>query len=131
MADATTDLNDIITSAVQARIEAQIAAAFTADSTFETFVIQALQQEVEIPAGDYRKKKVPFLMHLIQEAVRKAATLAVKKYMAEHTDELARAVEAELSNRTEEIAKQMVAQVSKKAGENYGVRVELAWPERY
>lgn len=131
MPDLDTDLNSIITSAVQARVEAQIAAAFTADGTFETFVIAALQQEVEVPAGDYRKKKIPFLMHLIQEAVRQSAAGAVKKYMAEHTEELAAAVERQLSNSTEQIAQQMVRQVAKKAGENYGVRVELSYPERY
>lgn len=128
----TADLNDIITSAVLARVEAQIAAAFTADGTFEAYVISALQQVIEIPDGTgYGKKRVPFLNHLIQEAVRKSARLAVERYMTEHTEQLARAVERELTNRTDDIAKQMVEQVATKAKETYGVQVSLRWPERY
>lgn len=132
MPDQSQDLNDIITSAVQARVEAQIVAAFAGDQTFEKFVIAALQQTVEVPGNDrYNKAKVPFMMHLLQEAVRASAKQAVQKYMTEHTDELAIAVERELSSKTAGIARQMVDQVSKKASENYGVTVELRWPERY
>lgn len=132
MTGTTDDLNDIITSAVQARIEAQIASAFSADETFEKFVIAALQQTVEVPGNDrYNKVKVPFLMHLLQEAVRGAAKQAVTDYMTNHTRELAAAVERELANSTTDIAKQMVQQVSKKANESYGVHVELRWPSNY
>lgn len=128
-AQVETDLNQIITAAVQTRIEAQIASAFTNDGTFETFVIAALQQQIEIPDGTgYGKKRVPFLNHLIQSAVRDAAKLAVQKYMTAHTEELARAVERELSKRTDDIARQMVGRLSEKANDTYGMNVTLRWP---
>lgn len=129
MAELDTDLNKIITSAVQARVEAQIAAAFTADGTFETFVIAALQQEVEIPKrGGYGNVRVPFLNHLLQSAVRSAAELAVKKYINEHTEDLAAAVERQLVDRTDHIAKQMVGRLVEKANDAYGISVTMRWP---
>jgi hypothetical protein len=92
-ADPTPDLNDIIASAVAGRVEAQVLAALTDSETFNTMVIAALQQQVEVPDGtSYGKKRISYMNHTLQTAIRSRT----KELIAEEIEALSEPIRAEV-----------------------------------
>lgn len=127
--DPTPDLNTVITSAVQARVEASVIAALADADFFKTYVINALNAPVEVSDGtSYGKKKIPFMSHLIAQAIREATKTAVQGWINAHSDDLAELVEAELDRESPRIAREMVGRMREKANDTYGLHVELRWP---
>lgn len=85
--DPTPDLNDVIASAVSARVEAQVLAALSDSDTFNVMVMAALQQPVEIPDGtSYGKKRVPYLNNVLQTAIRERTKAVVAESVEEHAE---------------------------------------------
>lgn len=120
------DLNSVIASAVNARVEAAVAAALSGDDVMGRYVTAALQRQVEVPSrGGYGKDRVPFLSHVIESAVRDATKVAVQKFLADEHEVLELEVRKALRRSAPEIAATMVGQVAKVAGSGYGIQVSL------
>lgn len=130
-ADPTNDLNSVITSAVQARIEAEVTAALSGSELMGQYVAAALHQQITVKASGYgRDRQTTFLKEVIDKAIQAAVRSAVEKLIAEETEEIEKAVSAELKNRRGEIAKDLVGSLQKAAESTYGVTVELKMPGR-
>lgn len=120
------DLNAVIASAVNARIEAAVAQALSGDEVMGRYVTAALQRQVEVPSRNgYGKDRVPFLSHVIEQAVRDATKRAVEKYLVEEHDALEAEVRKALRRSAPAIAEKMVGQVAEVASRGYGIQVSL------
>lgn len=125
MSDPTTDLNQVITSAVHARIEAEVLKALSTDDTFARFVTAALQQKVEDPDNRYARDKTTYLAVVLKKAIKEAARLAVEKVVAEMAPEIEAEVAKALRRDVKGIAGALVASVGKAVSSPYGLKIEL------
>lgn len=129
MTDVTSDLNQVITSAVQARIEAEVAAALSGSDLMAQYVSAALNQTIEV--GDrYRSTKITYLRHTIDEAIRGATKAAVAKVIAEELPAIEQAVTTELRKNVKVIAKTLTGKVGELAESAYGIKVEMQYASR-
>lgn len=130
MADLDLDLNATIAAAVNARIEATVLSALAGDEVIGALVSAALNQEVEIKR-DYKTSKTTWLKHTVAASIREATKLAIAKIIAEEQplieDEIRKAFRRQASEFANGIAKSLVD----KAGNAYGVSVELKLPGGY
>lgn len=86
-ADPIPDLNATIASAVQARVEAQVAEAMLRDDTFTTFVSAALQQPITVKDG-YKDRKTTFLRHTLEGAIESRTKALVSEVIAEQDEQI-------------------------------------------
>lgn len=128
MSAPTGDLNDVIVSAVNARIETAVLEALSGDEFFGRMVTATLQKTVEVKDSSYRTRTTTFLSHVLETVVQKAVQEATRRLVAEQTDAIEDAVRKELRKSSADIAKQLVGSMSKAAESAYGVRVELQFP---
>lgn len=120
------DLNTIIVSAVNARVESAVAAALSGDEVMGRYVTAALQRQVEVPSPNgYGKDRVPFMSHVIESAVRDAAEAAVRKFIAEQHEVFETEVRKHLRKAAPEFAQKMVGQLVETASRAYGIQVSL------
>jgi hypothetical protein len=125
------DLNTVISTAVQARIEAEVAAALSGSELMGQYVAAALQQKIEVKDGhSYRTRETTFLREAIDKAIREATKAAVRKVIAEEAEEIEAAVATELRRNVKTIAKTLVGKVVEKAEDTYGIEVNLKYPGR-
>jgi hypothetical protein len=125
------DLDATITNAVNARVEAAVAAALSGDNFMSSYVTAALQQHVEVnKAGGYGKEKVTFLHKVVSESVREAVGAAIRRHIQEDTDALEKIVVDELRRQRALIARQLVASLTDAADKTYGIQVNLVMPNR-
>ena len=123
------DLNKVIASAVNARVEAAVAEALAGDSTIGAMVVAALQQPVEVPSRNgYGKDRVLFLNHLISSAIREAAKSAVQKVLIEEQQTIEDEVRKHIRRHAPEFAAQMAGQLVDAASKSHGVSVTLRMP---
>ena len=123
MSGPTQDLNEVITSAVQARIEAEVMKALSGDEVFGQFVTAALRQPVE--KERYSREKVTWLAKVLEEAVKDAARQAVHRVVAEMTPALEAEVAKQIRRDTKGIAAGLVAGVVGATAAPYGVTITL------
>lgn len=128
MSDATQDLNQVIASAVQARIETEVLAALSGSEVIAQFVQAALQQPITV-RENYRDTKTTFLAETIKKTVQEATMAAVRKVVAEEAPAIEAEVTKELRKNVKTIAAQLVGSVEKAVTSPYGVRVELNYPD--
>lgn len=120
------DLNAVIVNAVNARVEAAIVTAFSGDDVMGRYVTAALRRPVEVPDGvGYGKKRVPFLSHMIEQAVRDAAKVAVQRFLAEEVESLEEEVRKAVKRTAPAMAEKMVGQLAAQAAKGYGIQVSL------
>lgn len=123
---ANEDLNQIIASAVNARVEGAVLAALAGDETIGAMVVAALQQQVEVPSrGGYGKDRVVFLNHLIASAIRSAAKRAVEQVMIDEAQTIEDEVRKHIKRQAPEIAQKLAGQLADAASQTYGITVEL------
>ncbi|WP_306358723.1 MULTISPECIES: hypothetical protein [unclassified Nocardia] len=125
------DLNATIAAAVNARIEAAVAAALSGDEVLGSYVSAALNQPIEVSQGYGRTRKTTFLKHTLDKALQTAAQEAVRTTLTDLLPQLEAAVRAELHRSTDALAAQLVGSVSKHLEAPYGIKVELRFPERH
>jgi hypothetical protein len=131
MSEITQDLNTVIASAVNARIEAQVAEALAGDAMIGKYVAAALGQTVEIPSRNgYGKDKVTFLKAVLDKATQAATKAAVERVIGEETEAIEKAVRKELRANINTLAVQLVGSVNEAVEKAYGVKVELIYPGR-
>lgn len=131
--NATSDLNAVISSAVQARIETEVAAALAGSELMNQYVAAALTQKIQV--GDdrdrYKKRETTFLAETIKQAIREATAAAVRKVVADEQEAIEAAVTTELRKNVKSIAKQITSSVVEAAEKPYGVKVEMLYPSNY
>jgi len=86
MAGPSEDINDIIKSAVQARVEAAVLEAMASGGTMQAIVVAALNQQVE--TGRYGDKKLPLLTHLAQTTIAELTKKVVAEEVAEYKEQI-------------------------------------------
>jgi hypothetical protein len=126
------DLNTVIVSAVNARVEAAVAEALSGDEVIGKFVTSALRQTVEVPKADgsYGKERVTFLKSVIDKALQQATKQAVLKVMAEEEERLEKEVRKALRASTDSIAKSLVSSVKDATDNTYRFQVNIIPPTR-
>lgn len=127
---ASADLNQVIASAVQARIEAEVAAALSGDEVIGKYVAAALNQPIEVGRNSWDRRKTTFLRNVIDEALRAATKNAVQQAIAEEREAIERAVRTELRDRVDALAVQLVGSAVESVENPYGIKVELQYPRR-
>ena len=130
------DLNATIASAVNARIEAQVAEAMSGDAVLGQYVQSALRQTVEVNKrdggygkerdGGYGKERVTFLSATLGEAIRAATKAAVAAYFAQHADDLEAEVAKALRRNSKDIAVTLIESLTTAAAKPYGVNVAMS-----
>lgn len=124
------DINAVIVSAVNARIEAAVAGALLTEGGMGAIVASALSQEIEVKDGSsYRTKKVPYLSHVLRSTIQSAAKNAIAKMVEEHQAEIEEKVKEALTGSIDRFAAGMVESLAKTAGGGYGLRVTVNYPE--
>jgi hypothetical protein len=125
------DLNDVITSAVNARVETAVLEALSGDEFFGRMVTAALHQVVEVKDdGGFRTRKTTFLRHTLETVTRDAVKSATARLVAQEAERIEEAVAAELRRSSDAIARQLVDSVANAAENPYGIAVSLKFPHR-
>ena len=70
------DINQIISAAVNARVEAAVLEAMTSNNTMATFVQAALSRKVTTPGG-YSRDEKPLLTHLLHTTIEEQTKVVV------------------------------------------------------
>lgn len=120
------DLNATIVNAVNARVEAHVLKALSGDEVIGGLVTAALQRQVEVPSSTgYGKERVPFMSHVIEQAIRNATKTAVEGFIAGEQEMIQNEVRKHLRKAAPEFAEKMVGQLVKTASSGYGIQVSL------
>lgn len=127
-----TDLNETIRSAVNARIEAAVLEALSGDEAIGKMVVAALQQPIEVPNSRmYSKDKVPYLSHVLANAIRDATKSVVERLLLEEQELIEAEVRKCLRRQAPELASTMVGHIVDTASRSYGVQVSLRMPSEH
>lgn len=127
MSNVTEDLNATIANAVNARIEAEVAAALAGDEVIGQYVAAALRQEIQ-PDRYNSRSKTTFLTLTLRTAIQGATKAAVKRVLIEEREHIEDEVRKAIRRGTKNFAEQMVENLVKQASTAYGVKVELKLP---
>lgn len=123
------DLNTVIASAVQVRIETEVASALSGSELMGQYVAAALTEKITVrDSGTYRDRQTTYLRETIDEAVKGATKAAVNKVVAESAPEIEKLVAAELRKNIKGISAQIVGNLVSKADSPYGISVEVKYP---
>lgn len=123
-ADPAPDLNQIIVSAVNARIEAEVTKALSGDDVIGKLVTAALQQPVNTDSFRRDKTKT-FLAVVLEKAIQEATKKAVTAVLAEEVESIEAAVRVALMTNVQGLAHQLVEGLSERAKQAYGVDVKI------
>jgi len=124
------DLNATIAAAVNARIEASVAAALAGDEMIGALVAAALNQEIEV-GRDYKKSKTTWLKHTVAEAIRAATKAAVERLVIEESPLIEEELRKAFRRQAGEFAEGITRSLRENAAKGYGVTVELKLPGGY
>lgn len=121
------NLDSTITTAIKARIEAEVVRAMSGDEVLGAYVTAALQQPVRVPNqwGSYDSKTQPFLAHVLSQAIREATQVAVAKFVAEEVGSIETEVRKALKRDMAAIATTLTNSLVTAADKTYGVSVAL------
>lgn len=129
--NATGDLNQVIASAVQARIETEVASALAGSDLMTQYVAAALHQKIMVKdRNSYRDRETTYMRETIDQAIREATKAAVAKVMAAEAEAIEQQVATELRKNIKGIASQLVGKLADAAESAYGVSVELKYAGR-
>ena len=129
MKDVTTDLNQTISSAVTARIEAEVFAALAGDEVMAQYVAKALQQPVEVQNHrTYRKEEIPYLRHVLVKAIQEATKAAVGRVIEEERPLIEEEVRKAVKRSATTIASGIAESLAERASQGYGINIDLKVP---
>jgi hypothetical protein len=124
----TGDLNTVIATAVNARVEAAVVAALSGDDVIGRYVTAALQQEIEVEdRSTYRKVKMTFLNKVLMDAIRNTARTAVGVALEEEKEQIHKLVRAAVKRNLGAMTDKMTDKLLEQAGSQYGLTVDLKW----
>lgn len=90
MSRTNEDINDIISSAVQARVEASVMEAMSSNGAMQAIVSAALSEQVQV--GNSYGPKVPLLTALVQGTIKEQA----KQVVAEEVKSMSAEIRGEV-----------------------------------
>ena len=121
------DLNQTITSAVQARIEAEVMKALSGDEAIGAFVAAALNQNVEFKdSRSYNTVREPFLRNVLRKAIQAATVEATQRLIAEELPTIEDDIREALRRDVKRIAETLTNSLAEAAAKTYGVKVDLS-----
>lgn len=121
------DLNHVIVSAVNARVEAEMMKALSGDETMGKYVVAALRQNVEVKdPHTYRTTAEPFLTNVLRKAIQQATVSAVQRLIAEEMPTIEEEVRKALRRDVKRIAETLTNSLAEAAAKTYGVKVDLS-----
>jgi hypothetical protein len=129
MTDLTSDLNQTITAAVQARVEAAVMEALSGDEVVGQFVTAALTQKVKEDHYQSHRDQPTFLAHTLKKAIQGMTQEAVQAVIEEERPAILREVRKALKGKHEEIAQNLVGGMVDSASSPYRLKVDLTWPK--
>lgn len=124
------DINQIIASAVNARVEAQVLAALSGDEVIGKLVTAALTEQVPATNDRYDSKKTTYLNRVLRDAIKEATADALRRVIAEELPMIEEEIRKVLRRNVKQIAEGLANQLGEKAASAYGVRVEMMYPDR-
>ena len=128
MSNAQTDLNEVITSAVQARIESTIAAELSSSDIYGKCVTAALTKPIEV--GSYsNKRKTTFLRETLEGAIREAAKDAIGVVMESERENIEKLVATQLRRNVKVFAETLTDNAIKSANNRFGIKVDFVVKE--
>lgn len=122
-----TDLNEVIATAVQAKISASVLEALSGDEVYGRLVSAALNERIEVKK-DYNTIKIPYISHVIRQAIQAAVKVAVAEFIQADQEKLKAAVVKALREKRDEFAGALVDNLVSGADKVYGIKVELRLP---
>jgi hypothetical protein len=124
-ADPIPDINQTITAAVNARIEAEVVKALAGDEVIGQYVAAALQQIVEVPrrGSSYEKDRVTYLHAVLTKALQTATTDACTALILEEMPRIEDEVRKALRRNITAIAEGMATSMTQAASKGYGINV--------
>lgn len=124
MSNTQTDLNEVITSAVQARIESTIATELSSSDIYGKCVAAALTRPIEV--GSYSdKRKTTFLRETLEGAIREAAKDAIGVVMESERENIEKLVATQLRRNVKVFAETLTDNAITAAKSKYGVKVDF------
>lgn len=118
------DLNETITSAVNARVEAAVAAALLNDESFTKFVTAALQRPVK--TDTYSRESKTYISHLLEKTVEEKTKEVVAEEIADASEQIRDEVRKALRKSIGVISDQLVDGFVENASGRYpSVKVEF------
>ena len=128
MSNAQTDLNEVITSAVQARIESTIVAELASSDIYGKCVTAALTKPIEV--GSYsNKRKTTFLRETLEGAIREAAKDAIGVVMESERENIEKLVATQLRRNVKVFAETLTDNAIKSANNRFGIKVDFVVKE--
>lgn len=134
MADIEADLNQTITAAVNARVEAEMMKALSGDETIGKFVLAALRQPVQknpnARYGSEAKETETYLTNVLRKAIQTSAKAACEKFVADEIGLIEDEVRKALRRDVKRIAETLTQSLTDAAAKTYGidVKVDLKMP---
>jgi len=119
------NLSNIISEAVQAKVDAAVMEALSGDEVMGKYITAALQQEV---GSNYNRNKETFLQNTIKKALQAATEVAVNNFIESETKALESLVEKELKKQSKSIAAGMVESLAEQAKSQYRMNVAITFP---
>lgn len=120
------DLNQTITSAVNARIEAQVLAAMSGDEVLGQMVASALNQPVKVTKDSFSRDTEPYVTHLLRQVIQDATHLAVTRLVAEERDMIEEEIRKALRRDVKRISESLTNSLVDAADRGYGIKVDLS-----
>lgn len=119
------DLNETITAAVNARVEAAVAAAMLSDESFTKFVTAALQQPVK--TDSYSRETKSYLNHLLEKTIEAKTKEVVAEEIAGAAEQIRDEVRKALRKSIGVISDQLVEGfVENSTGRYPSIKVEFS-----
>ena len=122
-------IDSVIAEAINARVQASVLAALSGDEVIGQYVAAALNQKVTVKSG-YRDHKVPFISHLIEQAIQKVVKASVEELLTGEVETIRNEVRKALKRAVPAMADSLVQSLSDAAEKTYGVNVTLKMPNR-
>lgn len=119
------DLNETITSAVNARVEAAVAAALLNDESFTKFVTAALHHPVK--TDSYSRETKSYISHLLEKTIEAKTKEVVAEEIAGAAEQIRDEVRKALRKSIGVIADQLVdGFVENASGRHPSIKVEFS-----
>ncbi len=126
--NAAGDLNATIASAVQARIEMEVATALAGSDLMAQYVGAALHQEIVVKDNNsYRDRKTTYLREAIDGSIRVATKVALAKVLEAEAASIEKAITAEVKRNLPAIAKTAAENMATAAARTHGMTVEIKY----
>ena len=126
MSELVSDLDKTITSAVEARVEAEVLRALSTGDFVGRMVTAALQQPMKDPRDSYSREGPKAWIHwLLRDTIQSAAKSAVARLVEEANAQIEGEVRKALRRNLGSIAEALTQNITESSRNGYGVKVDI------